>query len=146
MKKGVLILSKYKNFTRKLPVKQTVALQRMNEIVEDKEVALCDNSQTARLWMQDIEYDKTSRNFVCFARLWSLALDWSLYLYSASKMINLSASTGHHNYPKSTRSYLQKMSDLWFVWKAPVEKFPKKNNLPIKEAIIIGSITGLIWL
>ena len=112
MKKGVLILSKYKNFTRKLPVKQTVALQRMNEIVEDKEVALCDNSQTARLWMQDIEYDKTSRNFVCFARLWSLALDWSLYLYSASKMINLSASTGHHNYPKSTRSYLQKMSDL----------------------------------
>ena len=142
----MLILSKYKNFTRKLPVKQTVPLQRMNEIVEDKEVALCDNSQTARLWMQDIEYDKTSRNFICFTRLWSLALDWSLYLYSASKMINLFASTGHHNYPKSTRSYLQKMSDLWFVWKAPVEKLPKKNYLPIKEAIIIGSITGLIWL
>ena len=43
-------------------------LQRMKEIVEEKEVALCENSRTARLWIKDIEYVETFRDFICSAR------------------------------------------------------------------------------
>ena len=37
--------------------------------------------------------------------------DWKLHLYAISKMTNLYAATGHINYAKSARIYLQLMLD-----------------------------------
>ena len=38
--------------------------------------------------------------------------NWELHLSAVRKMINLFAATGHMNYAKSARLYLQKMLDL----------------------------------
>ena len=38
--------------------------------------------------------------------------DWNLHLISVGKMINLFAATGHINYAKSSRRYLQLMYQL----------------------------------
>ena len=38
--------------------------------------------------------------------------DWSLHLAAVEKMIPLFAATGHNNYAKSERLYLQLMRDL----------------------------------
>ena len=37
---------------------------------------------------------------------------WEDHLIAATQMLNLFAATGHHNYAKSTRLYLQIMQDL----------------------------------
>ena len=109
-------------------------LQKMKQIVEEKKAFLCENSRTARLWIQYIEYIETCRNFIRSAR----TSDWTLHLHSASKMMNLFAATGHHNYVKSTRIYLQQMSDL-------PEKHPWLHHKFAKEGLFVARRSDRYW-
>ena len=52
-------------------------------------------------------------------------------------MMNLFAATGHHNYAKSTRVYLQMMVDLPKSHPWLYEKF-SKEDLFVKEVIDTG--------
>ena len=83
---------------------------------------LSTKSRTSKLWMQYMEYVGIMRQFVRAAR----SGDWNLNLISLQKMINLFAATGHINYAKSARLYLQLMIDLpkthpWLHQKLSVE-------------------------
>ena len=69
---------------------------------------LAEKSPTAKLWLQYIEYIETLKLFIQAERTG----DWNLHLVSVSKMINLFAATGHINYAKSSRLYLQLMYEL----------------------------------
>ena len=84
------------------------AMQSLQTILEETKESLWDKSRTARLWLQYIEYVETSRNFIRAARTGN----WNMHLYAISKMTNLYAATGHINYAKSARIYLQQMLDL----------------------------------
>lgn len=69
---------------------------------------LIERSRTAKLWIQYVDYVQILQDFIRAERL----SDWSLHLSSLSKMLNLFAATGHRNYAKSARLYLQTMLDL----------------------------------
>ena len=69
---------------------------------------LTTRSPTAKLWLQYIEYIETLKLFIRAERSGS----WDLLLIAVAKMINLFAATGHINYAKSSRLYLQLMQQL----------------------------------
>ena len=62
-------------------------------------------SQTAKLWLLYMKYIEVLKLFIRAERIG----DWNTHLIASLKMLNLFASTGHINYAKSTRLYLQMM-------------------------------------
>ncbi len=64
---------------------------------------------TAKLWLHYIEYVETLKLFIRAERTGN----WSLHLIAVTRMLNLFAATGHINYAKSARLYLQ------FMWELP---------------------------
>ena len=69
---------------------------------------LAEKSPTAKLWLQYIDYVETLKLFIRAERTG----DWSLHLVVVGEMMNLFAATGHINYAKSSRLYLQLMREL----------------------------------
>ena len=67
-----------------------------------------ESSPTAKLWLQYIDYVGVLKLFIRAERTGN----WSLHLVAVTKMLNLFAATGHINYAKSARFYLQLMQDL----------------------------------
>ena len=67
-----------------------------------------EQSRTARLWIQYLDYVEKAKQFIRAAR----TSDWELHLLSISKMLNLLSATGHIHYAKSARIYLQIMQNL----------------------------------
>ena len=63
-------------------------------------------SRTPKLWIMYMDYIETIQEFIAAER----TSNWQLHLVSASKMLNLFAATGHGNYAKSMRLYLQDMN------------------------------------
>lgn len=74
-------------------------------------------SRTAQLWIQYIDYIDIVKTFIYAER----TSNWELHLSSLSKMLNLFAATGHINYAKCGRLYLQNMEKL-------LEKQPWLHN------------------
>ena len=64
--------------------------------------------RTARLWLQYLDYVSILKCFIRAER----TSDWHLHLHSLARMLNLFAATGHKNYAKSGRLYLQLMYEL----------------------------------
>ena len=86
-------------------VSSSPALESLVNAIEEKKSILANKPRTAKLWI----------------KLWYVAISFGLleqmigihlHLHSALQMMNLFAATGHHNYAKSTRVYLQMMVDL----------------------------------
>lgn len=69
---------------------------------------LANQSPTAKLWLQYIEYVVTSKLFIQAERTGN----WNLHLVAVGQMMNLFAATGLINYAKSSRLYLQLMQEL----------------------------------
>ena len=69
---------------------------------------LAENSQTAKLWLQYIEYVETLELFIRAERTGN----WTLHLIAVGRMMNLFAATGHIHYTKRSRFYMQQMLDL----------------------------------
>ena len=65
-------------------------------------------SHTSKLWLLYMTYVDVIKLFISAERTGS----WEDHLVAATQMLNLFAATGHHNYAKSTRLYLQIMQDL----------------------------------
>ena len=66
------------------------------------------HSRTDKLWILYMDYVEIMKLFVTAER----TSDWELHLFSVSKMLNLFAATGHMNYAKCARLYLQEMQGL----------------------------------
>ena len=76
--------------------------------IEDLKIKMQNKSRTARLWVQYSQYIETAKLFIAAER----TSNWDLHLYAVSQMLNVFAATGHGNYAKSARLYLQDMRDL----------------------------------
>ena len=95
------------------------AIAKLQKSMEDLKDNLSKESRTAKLWIQYLEYVSIMRQFIRAAR----EGNWHLYLFTMEKMLNLFAGTGHINYAKSARLYLQSMLELPTTHPSLYEKF-----------------------
>lgn len=86
-------------------VAESQELQKLDRCLIELQTALVDRSPTAALWFQYIEYVQTLKLFIRAERIGN----WGMHLLAVGKMMNLFAATGHINYAKSSRLYLQMM-------------------------------------
>lgn len=94
-----------------MPVSSAVnskELAKLEKCLEKYKTLLAERSPTAKLWLQYIEYVETLKLFIWSER----TANWHLHLVAVGKMLNLFAATGHINYAKSSRLYLQQMHNL----------------------------------
>ena len=92
----------------KLPDGTKEMLAQIGKLLEDKKAQLANRNRTAKLWIQLLDYIDTILLFIRAERL----ADWEMHLTATHAMLNLFAATGHFNYAKSARFYLQHMLDL----------------------------------
>ena len=79
----------------------------LQKLAEVKDI-LQSKSRTSKLFLRYIDYINTVMIFIAAER----TSNWHLHLYAVGKMLNLFAATGHSNYAKCGRYYLQKMQEL----------------------------------
>ena len=84
------------------------AFKQLSEKLEEILTQLSSQSRTAKLWLLYMKYIGIVKKFV-FAERTS---NWEMHLSTISEMLNLFAATGHKNYAKCARLYLQEMEDL----------------------------------
>jgi hypothetical protein len=89
-------------------VSESKELKKLDHCLQKYKELLAERSPTAKLWLQYIEYVETLKVFIRAERTG----DWNLHLVAITKMLNLFAATGHINYAKSARLYLQLMLEL----------------------------------
>lgn len=94
-------------------------LNLLERRLSDKKDFLSCKSRTAKLWIQYIYYINILKLFISAERTG----DWHSHLLSVSKMLNLFAATGHINYAKCARLYLQQMNELPSKYPDIYEKF-----------------------
>jgi hypothetical protein len=83
-------------------------LQAIENFIVDRSFHLMEFSRTAKLWLNYVKHVSLLKKFIRAERTG----DWNLHLTALSEMIPLFAATGHNNYAKSGRLYLQQMLDL----------------------------------
>ena len=89
-------------------IAESIELKKLEQCLAKHKENLSASSPTANLWLQYIEYVEVLKLFIRAERTG----DWNLHLIALTKMLNLFAATGHINYAKSSRLYLQLMFDL----------------------------------
>ena len=70
--------------------------------------------------------------------------DWDGHLAALEKMLNIFAKTGHINYAKSGRLYLQLMIDLEKDFPWLYQQFQEKGFILLGEPISFGLVYGQI--
>ena len=89
-------------------VQSSEALMKLDCLMQVLKDRLSSQSRTTKLWLQYLSHIETIRMFIRAERL----SDWSLHELATSRMLNLFAATGHHNYAKCGRLYLQMIQEL----------------------------------
>ena len=84
------------------------ALAELTKQLDNKKEQLKNSNRTARLWIQFLEYVDVVKLFIRA----ELLGDWKMHLAAIKSTVNLFALTGHFNYAKSSRMYLQQMLKL----------------------------------
>ena len=89
-------------------IAESAEVLKLEECLEKYKASLAEHSPTAKLWLQYIEYVETLKLFIRVER----SGNWLLHLVAVTRMLNLFDATGHINYAKSARLYLQLMLEL----------------------------------
>ena len=89
-------------------IAESKELKKLHDCLLKYRQLLAESSPTAKLGLQYIEYVETLKVFIRAER----TRDWNLHLIAVTQMLNLFAATGHINYAKSARLYLQLMMQL----------------------------------
>ena len=84
-------------------------------------------SRTAQLWVQYMEYVKM---FIFAERIG----DWESHFDATRRMLNLFAATGHYNYAKCGRMYLQQMLELPSNYSSLCKSFEDNGNHTIRRS------------
>jgi len=84
------------------------SLGKLASSLQQLKSQLMNESRTAKLWLQYDRYVDIVKSFIRAERTG----DWALHLSTVAKMLNLFAATGHANYAKSGRLYLEMMQKL----------------------------------
>ena len=83
---------------------ETELCRYVNDKLENLKVTLSEDSRTAKLWILYKYYLDVLKRFIIAER----TSDWSLHIDSTLRTLNLFASSGHVNYAKFVRMYIQK--------------------------------------
>src|SRR6218665_621317 len=83
-------------------------LKKLEKIFQDYKTSLALTSRPAKLWIRYLGYIQILKDFIRAEHTGN----WNLHLISVCNMLNLFAATGHNNYAKSGRLYLQVMLEL----------------------------------
>ena len=92
-------------------------LNCLNEEIQN----LKGKSRTAKLWLQYIDYISILKQYILAER----TSNWHLHIQSMKSMLNLFAASGHINYARSARIYIQEMEELNATNPWLQEKFEK---------------------
>ena len=76
--------------------------------METKCKELSKSSRTSAFWLIYVKYVYLVQELICAERVH----DWNLHVLATKSMLNLFAATGHNNYAKSCRLYLESILDL----------------------------------
>ena len=87
---------------------ETSVYKKVTDGLATVKAELSDQSRTSQLWLLYMHYIHLMKAFI-FAERQS---KWELYLDVVSEMLDLFAATGHTNYAKSARLYVQEMRKL----------------------------------
>ena len=79
----------------------------INSAFEEISINL-EHQRTSKLWLLYLQYISILKKFILAER----TSNWQLHLDSSTEMLNLFVSTGHINYAKSARFYIQRMKSL----------------------------------
>ena len=79
--------------------------KQISEYIDRLKAELREQSRTSKLWLLSMHHVYIVKTFIFVEK----TSNWELHLEALSKMLNLFAATGHINYAKSARIYLQKM-------------------------------------
>ena len=89
-------------------INQSAALLKLKELIDSLRNDLRSKSRTANLWLAYIDCINTLTLFIFAERTG----DWNTHLVAVGRMLNIFAASGHFNYAKSARLYLQWMFEL----------------------------------
>ena len=95
----------------------------------DRKKMLQQSSRTAKFWLQYIQYVEILKDFIRSERTGN----FSFHLITVRKMLNLFAATGHINYAKCGRLYLQQMLELETKYPWVHEKFAKDGYHTVRR-------------
>ena len=84
------------------------AFSTLSTKLQDLKDTLSGKSRTSKLFVEYMRYIEVVIDFIAAER----TSNWELHLGTVSRMLNLFAATGHNNYAKSARLYLQEMLKL----------------------------------
>ena len=102
----------------------------LEEAFESLKSQLQVKSRTAKLWLNYLSYIQILKDFIRAERTGN----WSLHLLSVSKMLNLFAATGHINYAKCSRLYLQNMINLHSEYPWVHKKFMEEGFHTVRRS------------
>ena len=115
------ILGKYLNVTEMEEIQKAIetdvylqegvlqhAIDKLGSVLNKLKEHLSTKSRTAKMWIQYITYIDLAKAFIKAER----TANWSAHLSSVSQMLHIFGATGHFNYAKSARLYLQMMKEL----------------------------------
>lgn len=81
-------------------------------------------SRASQLWIRYIDYVDIIKLFLIAER----TSDWTMHLDACQAMLNLFAASGHYNYAKACRIYVQQMLDLRESYQTLHEQFVRGNH------------------
>ena len=97
----------------------------LSQLLERVKCVLREQCRTAHLWITYIEYVDVLRKFLIAERTG----DWLLHLDAVQCMLPLFSVTGHMNYARSARIYLQQMRNLPQTHTRLFEQFMQGNHV-----------------
>lgn len=83
-------------------------LLQLEQTVKSLKQRINHESRTGRLWLLYMHYIDVLKLFIAAERTGN----WHLHVHAVQSMLNVFASTGHSNYAKSARLYVQQMQAL----------------------------------
>ena len=129
LKEFVEHMEKEKDLSRIHSFLKSQVMVDKNSAFEEISIKL-EYQRTSKLWLLYLQYISILKKFILAER----TSNWQLHLDSSTEMLNLFASTGHINYAKSARFYIQQMKSLqedhpWlFEQFTKAEHAVKRNN------------------
>ena len=84
------------------------SIKNLASWLENKKFELSSKSRTSKLWLNYTQYISIVQQFIRVER----TSDWKLHVETIKHMLNLFAATGHNNYAKTYRLYLQSAISL----------------------------------
>ena len=114
-------------------------IKKLEENLLNLKDVLSKRTNAAKLWLQYMQYISIIKEFTRAERI----CDWKGLLAAMGKMLNLFAATGHINYAKSARVFLQKMAELETGYPWLTNSFQTKVSIVFAEQTSFGLDYGL---